>query len=49
MAKLSVRLKAHRHIYIHNDIGNAAQGCLRGGTWAAAVSIGNGLIVWTLK
>ena len=24
MAKLKVRLKAHRHIYIHNDIGNAA-------------------------
>ncbi len=24
MAKLRVRLKAHRHIYIHNDIGNAA-------------------------
>jgi hypothetical protein len=23
MAKIRVRLKAHRHIYIHNDIGNA--------------------------
>jgi hypothetical protein len=23
MAKMRVRLKAHRHIYIHNDIGNA--------------------------
>lgn len=23
MAKIKVRLKAHRHIYIHNDIGNA--------------------------
>jgi hypothetical protein len=24
MTKMKVRLKAHRHIYIHNDIGNAA-------------------------
>jgi len=24
MAKIKVHLKAHRHIYIHNDIGNAA-------------------------
>jgi hypothetical protein len=24
MDKMKVRLKAHRHIYIHNDIGNAA-------------------------
>jgi hypothetical protein len=24
MAKMRVHLKAHRHIYIHNDIGNAA-------------------------
>lgn len=24
MAKIKVHLKAHRHIYVHNDIGNAA-------------------------
>ena len=24
MNKMKVRLRAHRHIYIHNDIGNAA-------------------------
>ena len=28
MTKVKVRLKAHRHIYIHNDIGSSRSGSL---------------------